>query len=64
VQHGLTVYPGPQGGRVFTVEQVRAPAPYRLYRAGVVEHSMLCPRVSGPCAAHGLAYDHRTPVVL
>jgi hypothetical protein len=66
VRQGLTVYPGSpdRGGWQFTVEQVMAPAKYRLYRATVVEHSMLCPRESGPCAEHGLAYDHRTAVVL
>jgi general stress protein 26 len=66
VRQGLTVYPGPaaRGGWPFTVEKLQAPAQYRLYRATVVEHSMLCPRESGPCAEHGLAYDHRTAVVL
>ena len=43
---------------------LRSPAPYRLYRATVTAHFMLCPRSAGePCAAwHGLRYDHRTPL--
>ena len=54
---GLQVYPGPV--------DVEPPSPYRLYRARVSEHSMLCPRDAGsPCAEHGLAFDHRTAVAL
>jgi hypothetical protein len=52
-------------GREISAAQVRPPAPYRLYRADVTEHSILCPRPAGtPCADHGLAYDHRTTVDL
>jgi hypothetical protein len=46
-----------------TPEQLRAPAPYRLYRATVSEHSVLCPRGTGACALHGLPFDHRAPVL-
>jgi hypothetical protein len=54
-----------RGGREITAADVRSPAPYRLYRATVTEHSVLCPRPAGvPCADHGLDYDHRTPVDL
>jgi nitroimidazol reductase NimA-like FMN-containing flavoprotein (pyridoxamine 5'-phosphate oxidase superfamily) len=61
---GLAVYPGPAepGSYPLTPEQVRAPAPYRLYRATVSAHSVLCPRATGPCMLHGLQFDHRTPV--
>jgi hypothetical protein len=61
---GLAVYPGPAepGSDHLTPEQVQAPAPYRLYRATVSGHSVLCPRDSGPCPLHGLQFDHRTPV--
>jgi hypothetical protein len=63
---GLAVYPGPpeRGGNGLTPDQLQAPAPYRLYRATVSEHSILCPRDWGPCARHGLAHDHRIPVRL
>lgn len=61
---GLAVYPGPgePGSGPLTPEQVQAPAPYRLYRASVSEHSVLCPRSTGACTLHGLQFDHRTPV--
>jgi Pyridoxamine 5'-phosphate oxidase len=53
------------GGRDFAPADLRPPAPYRLYRATVTEHSVLCPRASGePCAEHGLRHDHRTRVRL
>lgn len=54
-----------RGGRLLTPADLRPPAPYRLYRATVTEHSVLCPRPAGePCGDHGLDYDHRTPVDL
>jgi nitroimidazol reductase NimA-like FMN-containing flavoprotein (pyridoxamine 5'-phosphate oxidase superfamily) len=54
-----------RGGRELTPADLRSPAPYRLYRATVTEHSVLCPRPAGvPCADHGLDYDHRTRVDL
>jgi hypothetical protein len=60
----LAVYPGPAepGTGSVTAGQVQAPAPYRLYRATVSGYSILCPRDTGPCAPHGLPFDHRTPV--
>jgi hypothetical protein len=66
LEHGLSVYPGPpeRGARRMAPEQLQAPAEYRLYRAVVSEHWTLCPRASGPCVPHGLAYDHRTTVTL
>jgi hypothetical protein len=62
---GLAAYPGPasRGGRPFSVDDVQPPSPYRLYVATISEWSMLCPREAGePCARHGRAHDHRTPV--
>jgi hypothetical protein len=67
VERGLERYPGPaeRGGRTLTPEQVLPPATYRLYRATVSQHSMLCPRDAGqPCREHGRAFDHRTGVTL
>jgi pyridoxine/pyridoxamine 5'-phosphate oxidase len=67
LERGLAVYPGSteRGGWTMTPEQVQPPATYRLYRATVSEHSMLCPRPAGePCAQHGRAFDHRTEVAL
>jgi hypothetical protein len=66
VDRGIEIYPGPaaRGGRTLTSEQLLPPAPYRLYRATVSQHSMLCPRSSGPCVPHGRAFDHRTDVTL
>jgi len=46
-------------------EHFRPPGPYRLYRATVTEHSMLCPQASSePCPVHGRTSDHRTVVLL
>lgn len=54
-----------RGGRQLAPADLTPPSPYRLYRATVTEHSVVCPRSPGTlCAAHGLDYDHRTPVVL
>jgi len=68
IERGVAVvYPGPpeRGGRAFSAAEVRPPSPYRLYRARVTEHSVLCPRPAGePCVEHGLAYDHRARVDL
>jgi hypothetical protein len=60
---GLEFYPGSnaRGGRNFTIDQLREPAPYRLYRATVSRHWVLCPRGSEPCV-HGRPHDHRTEV--
>lgn len=65
--HGLSIYPGPpsRGARPFTLDDVQPPGPFRLYRAAVSEHFVLCPREPGqPCADHGSALDHRTSVRL
>lgn len=66
IERALRVYPGPQdrGWRPVPAD-VQEPAPYRLYVATATEQSMLCPREDAqPCAAHGLAHDHRTQVSL
>jgi hypothetical protein len=63
----LAAFPGftDRGGREFPADKLRPPEPYRLYRAVVAAHSVLCPRPTGvPCARHGLSYDHRTQVEL
>ena len=53
LDRALAVYPGP------------ASDPYRLYRATVFEHSVLCPRGdSGACLRHGALVDHRVQVRL
>ena len=66
VDRGLEVYPGPaeRGGRAIRAEEVRPPAPYRLYRATASEHSILCPSPSRPCPVHGRAHDHRAAVTM
>ncbi|GAP48965.1 pyridoxamine 5'-phosphate oxidase family protein [Streptomyces azureus] len=63
---GLRVIPGPagRGGRSLAPEEVRPPAPWRVYRARVSEYSMICPRGEGRCAEHGLDYEHRATVRL
>jgi pyridoxamine 5'-phosphate oxidase-like protein len=63
VGRALAVYPGPADpGPPVTAEQVREPAPYRLYQATVREWWVLCPRDAGKCVRHGLASDHRVRV--
>ena len=65
LDQAVTVYQAfaERGGRELSPTDLRPPAPYRLYRATVTEHSVVCPRAAGtPCSAHGLAYDHRTLV--
>ena len=66
LDRGLEVYPGPaeRGGRPMATAELLPPNPYRLYRATVSRHWMLCPRTSGPCEPHGRAFDHRTRVTL
>lgn len=63
---GLRVIPRPagRGGRPLAPEEIRPPAPWRVYRARVSEYSMICPRGEGHCAEHGLDYEHRTTVTL
>ncbi len=65
LDRALAVYPGPAERGLeshYTREQLQAPAPYRLYRARVFEHSILCPRDTGACILHGVPFDHRTQV--
>jgi hypothetical protein len=64
LRRGLGIYPGrgARGGPPLSPEDLQEPAHYRLYRATVSEHSILCPRDTGPCALHGLPFDHRIPV--
>jgi nitroimidazol reductase NimA-like FMN-containing flavoprotein (pyridoxamine 5'-phosphate oxidase superfamily) len=47
-----------QGGKPWTVDDVRPPKPIRLYRATVTAQSMLDKSGEGP------GYDHRTAVAL
>lgn len=67
LDRALAIYPGfaERGGRELAPTDLRPFASYRLYRAKVTEHSVICPRPAGtPCAEHGLDYDHRTQVRL
>lgn len=66
VLEGLRIIPGraERGGRSLSPEEVRPPAPWRVYRARAGEYSMICPRGEGRCAEHGLDYEHRTTVRL
>ena len=68
VDRALTIYPGPpeRGARRIDPAEVRPPAHYRLYRATVTDHFVLCPHGGGgiPCAEHALTGDHRTHVPL
>jgi pyridoxamine 5'-phosphate oxidase-like protein len=64
LDRGLEIYlsaaPFGKGPEVF-----RPPGGYRLYRAAVAEHSMLCPQSSSePCPVHGRTSDHRMVVHL
>lgn len=64
---GLRVIPGPagRGGRALAPDEVRPPAPWRVYRARMTAYSMICPRDAGrPCAEHGLDYEHKGGVRL
>lgn len=56
IEESLRIYPGAadRGARTIDPAEVRAPGPYRLYRAAVSEHWILAPE--GP--------DHRIPVRL
>ena len=62
----IPVRPG-AGPAPVTAEQVSRPAAYRLYRATVSEHFVICPRDAGlPCALHGIPgrpSDHRDSVI-
>jgi hypothetical protein len=67
LDRGLAIYPGARdrGARNVTRDQVTQPAPYRIYRATVSEHSVLCPSDAGQtCPVHRVATDHRASVAL
>jgi nitroimidazol reductase NimA-like FMN-containing flavoprotein (pyridoxamine 5'-phosphate oxidase superfamily) len=67
LERGVSIYPGhpSRGADAVTTADVSPPAAYRMYRATVSEHSILCPRDQGqPCARHGSAVDHRATVML
>lgn len=66
LDRGVEIYPGEasRGGGPVSVEDVTAPSAWRLYRATVATAFVLCPREPGQaCALHGIAGDHRAPVV-
>lgn len=66
LDRGLGIYPGPATRDAVGIElaDVIEPSPYRLYRAAVAEASVLCPREPRQaCPLHGIAADHRAPVV-
>jgi nitroimidazol reductase NimA-like FMN-containing flavoprotein (pyridoxamine 5'-phosphate oxidase superfamily) len=62
----LRWYPGPpsRGARRTAPEDLRGEAPWRLYRADVTEHFVLCPRQDGVCVRHREPNDHRISVLL
>lgn len=65
LDRGLAIYPGPSErgwSHRYTSAELQAPEPFRLYRATVSEHSVLCPGDYAGCTAHGLPFDHRTTV--
>ena len=65
LDQALAVYPGRGLGPHYTREQLPGLVPYRLYRATVYEHSILCPRGgTGECVRHGVLFDHRVQVGL
>jgi len=63
---GIEVFTGDprRGLSTLTLEDVSTPSEYRLYRATIGEAFVLCPREPRqPCPVHGIAADHRAPVV-
>jgi nitroimidazol reductase NimA-like FMN-containing flavoprotein (pyridoxamine 5'-phosphate oxidase superfamily) len=67
LERAVGIYPGAaeRGATSVEVEDVSGEAPYRLYRAVVTEHSVLCPREPRqPCPRHSIAADHRAAVTL
>lgn len=64
LDRALAVYPGPpeRGVRPVTRDRVTGAAGYRLYRARVTEHFVVCPHESGRCPRHGVTGDHRAAV--
>jgi pyridoxine/pyridoxamine 5'-phosphate oxidase len=66
LERAVGIYPGAASRQAssVTVADVSAPSDYRLYRATVTEASVLCPREPrAACPLHGIAADHRTPVM-
>ncbi len=66
LDRGIGVFAGDasRGVTTLTLEGVTAPSTYRLYRATIGEAFVLCPREPRqPCLLHGIAADHRAPVV-
>ena len=68
LEPGLDIYSRgavARSARAWEPKEVRPPALYRLYRATVSQHFILCPRTPGQaCTVHGRAFDHRTEVSL
>jgi hypothetical protein len=65
LDRGIEIYPGDprRGASTVSLEDVTAPAEYRLYSARIDEAYVLCPREPRhPCPVHGIAADHRAPV--
>jgi len=63
---GIEVFTGDprRGLSTLALEDVSTPSEYRLYRATIGEAFVLCPREPRqPCPVHGIAADHRAPVV-
>jgi hypothetical protein len=66
LDRGIEIFPGDpsRGGTTVSLEDVTAPAAWRLYRATISEAFVLCPREPRqPCPLHGVAADHRAPVM-
>jgi Pyridoxamine 5'-phosphate oxidase len=66
LDRGIEVFAGDasRGSSMLTLEDVTTPSEYRLYRATIGEAFVLCPREPRrPCPVHGVAADHRAPVV-
>jgi hypothetical protein len=66
LDRGIQVFAGDpsRGLSTLTFEDVTTPSEYRLYRATIGEAFVLCPREPRqPCPVHGIAADHRAPVV-
>jgi hypothetical protein len=68
VARALEVYPGPpeRGARRIDPAEVGPSGHYRLYRATITDHFVLCPGGGGgiPCPEHALTGDHRAHVTL
>ena len=66
LDRGIGVFAGDasRGSSTLTLQDVTAPSEYCLYRATIGEALVLCPREPRqPCSLHGIAADHRAPVV-